>query len=137
MADISVGVNISMGDLLKKMKALPERVQKNIVVGAVRASAKPMIAEARRSVAVDTGDLKKSIGVNRRKSKDKNEIIFSVSPRKGGKYDGWHGHLQEFGTINMAAHPFMRPAYEKQGKGSIEAVRAYMKKRVEKEVAKL
>lgn len=137
MADIGVSSDISMGDLLKKMKALPERVQKNIVVGAVRASAKPIIKEAKQLVPKDTRTLEKSIGISKRKTKNKNIVHFSISPKRGGKYDGWYAHFDEFGTAKMVAHPFMRPAFEKKGEESIKAVEQYMSKRIDKEIEKL
>ena len=137
MADIDVNTDINMGDLVKKMKMFPDRVQKNIVVGAVRAGAKAISDEAKQRVPVDSGALKKSIGVTKRRSKDKSIVWFSVSPRKGGKNDGWYGHLVEFGTAHSVAHPFVRPAYEKEGDHTIEAVRAYMRKRIDKEIARL
>ena len=162
------GIEVSgLDEVLKKLKKLPERIQKNVLSGAIRASAKPIIKEARRLVPVRTGTLKKSIGVVKRRSEDKNIIHYSVTPRSGKKqkYDGWYAHFVEFGTYakldhppkslprgakkrkrredmvkkgeGSAPHPFMRPAYEIAGKESIKFVREYMKKRVDKEIAKL
>jgi len=104
-----------LDEVLKKLKKLPE--------------------EAKRLVPVRTGTLKKSIGVVKRRSKDKNIIRFSVAPLK--KKGGWYAHFVEFGTSKMRAKPFMRSAFEKKGEESIKYVKEYMKKRVEKELAKL
>ncbi len=131
-----VEVNVEMGDVLKKLKRLPDRVQKRVVVGAVRASAKPIIKEARRLVPKRTGNLAKSIGVNQRRTKG-SLLHFSISPRRGGKYDGWYGHFLEFGTSKMTARPFLRPAFENKGEESIKAAKAYMAKRIDKELKKL
>ncbi len=122
--------------LLKALKQFPENIQKNVMTGAVRAAAKPIIDDARANVPVDSGNLKKSIGVVKRKSDDKTKIHFSVTPRKGGKNDGFYGHMIEFGTSKMAAQPFMRPAFEKQDQQSIEAAKKYMAKRIDKEIEK-
>lgn len=127
---------IQTDKLLKTLKIFPERVQKNIMTGAVRAATKPIIDDARKNVTVDTGNLKKSIGVVKRKSSDKSIIWFTVSPRKGGKNNGFYGHMIEFGTSKMAAQPFMRPAFENQDQQSIEAAKEYMKKRIPKEIEK-
>jgi len=130
------GIEVNgLDEVLKKLKKLPEKVQKRVLVGAVRAGAKPIIKEAKRLVPVRTGTLKKSIGVVKRRSKNKNLIHFTVTPRK--KKGGWYAHYVEFGTLKMSARPFMRPAYEKEGENSIKFVREYMKKRVDKEIAKL
>ena len=131
-----VDVKVDMGDLLKKLRTLPEKVQKNVLTGAVRAGAKPIVKEAKRLVPVRTGNLKKSIGVNKRRTVG-TVVRFSISPRKGGKYDGYYGAFVEFGTKKMAPRPFMRPAFEAKGEESIDAVREYIAKRLEKELKKL
>ena len=132
MSDIKM---LGVDAILKKMKMLPDRVQKNVMVGAIRASAKPIIKEARALVPKDIGTLKKSIVATRRKSKDKNIIHFSVAPTK--KKGGWYAHLIEFGTVKSEAHPFMRPALEKKSDETITVAKEYMIKRIDKEIAKL
>lgn len=147
-------------DLLKALKQFPQNIQKNVMTGAVRAGCKPLVEAARRNVPVDTGNLKKSIGINKRKVRDKTKLRFSVSPRrldsldfKGLKEDkgyrakvrmlqeqkkagGFYAHMIEFGTSKMPAQPFMRPAFENQDNQSIEAAKEYMAKRIDKEVEK-
>jgi len=132
MNDVEI---IGMEDVLKKLKVLPAKVQKNVLTGAIRASAKPIIKEAKRLVPVDSGTLKKSIGIRKRRSRDKNIIHFSVAPLS--KKDGWYGRFVEFGTVKMASEPFMRPAFEKEGGNTIKAAKEYMIKRIDKEIAKL
>lgn len=132
MSDVEI---LGMDEILKKLKILPERVQKNVLVGAVRASAKPMIKEAKSLVPKDSGTLKKSIGIRKRRSKDKNIVTFSVAPLK--KKGGWYAHFIEFGTVKQVSHPFMRPAFEKKGAETIDEAKKYMTKRIDKEIAKL
>jgi len=151
-----------LDEVLRKLNKLPERIQKNIVTGAIRAGAKPIVKEARALVPKDTGTLKKSIGIKKRRSRDKNIVHFTVSPL--AKKGGWKAHFIEFGTYSkfdhpmkkqrtgklgkkravivakgggIKPHPFMRPAFEKKGEESIKFVKEYMKKRVDKELAKL
>jgi len=132
MVDVQVE---GMDELLKKLNILPEKVQKNVISGAVRAGAKPMSTEAKLLVPKDTETLKKSIGITKRRSKYKNILHFSVTPRS--KKGGWIAHFLEFGTVKMSAKPFMRPAFEKKGEEAIDATREYMRKRLDKELAKL
>lgn len=159
MSDVEM---LGMDEILKKLKVFPEKIQKSVVKGAIRASAKPIITEARKLVPKDEGTLKKSIGVVARKSKDKNIIHFSVAPQI--KKGGWFAHFIEFGTyakldhakksprrgklgarrakivaqgFGIVAIPFMRTAFEKKGAESIEAAKTYMTKRIDKEIAKL
>ena len=130
-----VDVKIKMKDLLKELDKLPEKIKNRIVKGAVRASAKPIIEEARRLVPVRTGNLRKSIGVTKRRDKG-SVVTFSVSPRKGGKYNGYYGYFLELGTKKMSPHPFLRPAFENRGEETIKYFKEYIKKRLDKELAK-
>lgn len=125
-----------MDELLRNLKTLPEKVQKRVLVGGVRAAAKPVLNEAKRLVPKDTGNLKKSIGVTKLRTKKKSLVWFQVSTRKNGKYDGWYGRFIEVGTAKMPAHPFMRPAFEKEGENAIIALKEYVAKRLDKELAK-
>jgi HK97 gp10 family phage protein len=138
-------IEIHVQDMLKELQKLPEKVQKRVVNGAVRASAKPIIQEARALVPVKTGNLKKSIGVTKRRQKG-TIVEYNVSPRKGGKYDGFYGLFVEFGhpiknkkgkvVGHAAPHPFLRPAFENKAEESIEAFRNYMRERMDKELSK-
>ncbi|MFW2600155.1 HK97-gp10 family putative phage morphogenesis protein [Aliarcobacter butzleri] len=133
---MSIDFKFDNTKLLESLKQFPQNIQNNILVGAVRAGAKPLVDAAKANVPVDTANLKRSIGINRKKTKDKSQVWFTVSPRKGGKNDGFYGHMVEFGTSKMAAQPFMRPAFESQDKQSIEAVKEYMALSIDKEVEK-
>ena len=133
-----MGINTSLDSekLLKALKQFPTNIQKNVMTGAVRAGAKVVGDEVKQNVPIDSGNLKKSIGIVKRRTKNKSIIMFSVTPRKGGKYDGWYGKFLEFGTSKMNAVPFMRPAYENQSNQSIKATKEYLAKRIDKEILK-
>lgn len=122
--------------LLKALAQFPQNIQKNVLTGAIRAGCKPILDEAKRNVPIDSGNLKKSMGIIKRKSKDKTKVRFSVTPRRKGKYDGYYAHMIEFGTSKQVAQPFMRPAFENQDNQSIEASKEYLAKRIDKEVEK-
>ena len=126
----------STDDLLKALKQFPQNIQKNVITGAIRAGCKPILNEAKANIPIDSGNLKKSMGIIKRKSRDKTKVRFSVTPRRGGKYDGFYAHMIEFGTSKMTAQPFMRPAYENQDDQSINAAKEYLAKRIDKEVEK-
>jgi len=158
MVDVQVQ---GMDDLLKKLELLPSRIQKNVVVGAVRAGASGISKDAKKYVPKDLGVLRKSIGVTKRKMRVKTLVGFTVSPRKdllvkgliragktnkrkvskstGFKYttfDNYGGYV-EFGTSKRSAKPYLRPAYEHMGPEAIRLARVYMRKRLDKELAKL
>jgi len=127
-------------ELTKALKKFPDNIQKNVMVGAIRAGAKPIIKRAKELVPVESGLLKKSIRVRKRRvPKGSTEIKFSVHAGGEVKSFGtraYHAHLIEFGTSKMSPKPFMRPAFEQEGENSISYVKEYMKKRIPKEIDK-
>lgn len=170
-----------MDELLKNLKELPEKVQKRVLVGAVRAAAKPIVKEARSLAPAKSGALKASIGVTKFETLNKSLVWFQVSPRQHGNFtkrfttasgqkwsikgisDPWYAHFTEYGTYSnldhplknklsakrkkkrdaivakgggIKPHPFMRPAFEKEGDKAIVALKEYMEKRLDKELAK-
>ena len=142
---MGISSNIDTKALLKSLNNFPINVQKNIMTGAVRAGAKPLVDEARQNVPVRSKNLKKSIGIVKRRPKDRNIIQFSVTPRKGGRNDGWYAHLVEFGhnivvdgevVGQVSPNPFMRKAYDSQSDESIKATQEYLSKRIDKEIVK-
>ena len=132
---MAISVSIDTKQLMSALKELPKNIQKNVMVGATRAGAVAIAEEAKLRVPVDTGDLKKSIGVTRRKG-DVNIVRFSISPRKGKGLGGWYAHFVEFGTSKQPAQPFMRPAYENSSEEALKRAGEYLKSRLPYEVAK-
>ncbi len=130
-----INSTINTKDLITSLKKLPLNIQKNVMVGATRAGANVIRDDARSRVRKKTGRLKKSIGLIKRKSK-RTEVIFTVSPRIGGRNDGFYGRFLEFGTSKLAPVPFMRPALDNQSDESLKASKEYMQKRLAKEVLK-
>lgn len=88
------GVKVTgLKELNEFMKQLPEKLQKNVMRGALRAGAKALEAEAKRGAAVDAGDLRASIRISTRNQKGM--VTASV------KTDDFKAHWIEYGT---AAH---------------------------------
>lgn len=141
-------------NLLKALNKFPVNFQKRVFNGAVRAGAVPIRNEADRLVPFETGNLEKSIKITKRRplKVDPNLVTFSVSPVKKrfkaqnkkdylagktlGEVGGWYAHFLEFGTEKMIAQPFLRPAFNLKYKDSIGASKAYIQKRIKKEVAR-
>lgn len=138
-------------ELSKALKDFPKNVQNNILTSAIRSGATTIQKEAKNNVAVDTGLLKKSIIVKRRRSK-KEIIKFSIGIRRikdarewfekkqNSKYfkekpkDAYYAHMVEFGTSKMEAKPFMRIALEAKAEEVIGEVRKKMQQRIDKEI---
>lgn len=130
-----VSATIDNKALLKALKQFPINIQKNVMVGAVRAGANIIRDEARRKVPKRSGNLAKSIISMQRKA-EQGQVKFSVTPSKGGNNDGWYAHFVEFGTVKMSAKPFLRPAFEQSNNESLEASKKYIAERIPKELAK-
>jgi len=144
-----------MEELLKKLNALPDKVQNSILTGAIRAGAKLVADEARSLAPSDSGILKKSIGVKKKRSKMKTILWFVVAPistriwtlqdRHGKKHYNYGRIVEqgktdwqiEHGTASYEATPYMRPAFERKGEEAIDATRKYMAKRFDKEMGEL
>ena len=132
---------VEFQNLKKALDLFPKNVQKNIVVGATRATAGFFRDEVRNTIGarphplVRTGNLQKSIGTMKRKA-PANMVYFSVTPRQGGKNDGFYGRFLEFGTSKMKPYPFMRPTFDTKGENAIDAFFEYSKNRIPKEVEK-
>lgn len=126
---------IDFSDLRKALEQFPKNVERNILTGATRAAAGYIRDEVRANTPIRTGNLRKSIGTMKRRS-PKNMAWFTVSPRQGGKNDGFYGRFLEFGTSKMSPRPFMRPTFEAKGEKAVDAFKEYAEKRIDKEVVK-
>lgn len=96
------------------LKGLPEKMTKQVLTGAYRKAAKPLLEEMQRLVPQYEGDLQDSLGMVAARTKDLEKAAVYVGPRNrpANKYVGWRSHFAEFGTINHPAQPFIRPAFD-------------------------
>ena len=51
--------------------------------------------------------------------------------------DAFYARFVEFGTVKMAARPFLRPAFEAKKGEAVDAIKVYLERRIPAEVAKL
>jgi len=145
---------IGMGDLKKKLAALPSRIEKNILRSMVRAGAQVV----RKAAAANANEMDKFIVIKASRRKSRGKIVMEVGPSKAKWYlkfkeTGTKPHVIETGKKKVlsngevifgvkvqhpgqAANPFMRPALDQNVPKIIEAMRKQGEKRVEKEAAK-
>lgn len=137
---------------------------KNILVGAVREAMRPALEAAKANAPVDTGALKASLRIEARKptKKDKaskyiNEgdvAIATVTTAPGNilarrtffnektkkKQKGINSDARaiamEFGTANVAAQPYLRPALESNSSVIVNDLSGQIKTAIEKYKAK-
>lgn len=110
-------------ELDKAFKQLPRATAKSVLRRALKKAAKPTAVAAESLAPLGpTGNLRASIEVSPRLKK---------SQRRGGRPEGVelyigstapHAHLLEFGTVNMPAHPFLRPAWDSTKQRVLDAI---------------
>lgn len=132
---MGIDLAIESKSLIKTLNQFPKNIQKNVMTGAIRASANVVRDEARTRVPKRTKKLAKSI-VSLKRRAEKGEVHFSVTPSKGKPNNGWYAHFIEFGTSKMSAKPFLRPAFETKQNECLSAAKEYISKRIPQEVAK-
>lgn len=128
--------------LIKNLEKLPINIQDRVMTSAVRAGAKAIQKAAIDYAPIDTGALRKSIKI---KKVPKREMLFEgdnpeyiASYRVGIDTEiAWYANIVEFGSVKMAADPFMTPAYELNYKDALTAMKSYLIKRIQREINKL
>jgi HK97 gp10 family phage protein len=155
MADVRIE---GMADVVRRLRALPLHVKQKIADGAVREAAKVVQKDAIARAPHDTGLLKRSIRIARRRRGLPwylSQFVVHVRgvqsssgrrrrQRRGrGQADAqatdllpFYWYFLEFGTYKMAARPFMRPAFDASGVSALERARDYARRRVDRAVPK-
>lgn len=123
------------------LRQLPDATAKNVIRRVLRKAGQPIADRARELAPVDEGDLKDSIAVSTKLSKSQRR-----KHRKGGKDDvevfvgaGPHpqAHLQEFGTSEFPAQPFMRPAWDQHKRAALDGIKDGMWAEIRKAAERL
>lgn len=100
-------------ELAKALEDIGPALEKKILARAMRDAAKPILEDAKRRAPVLSGQLRKSIKIRSMKRVGKGRVGVIISTEKGFfKGETFYGAFHEFGTKNMPARPFIRPAFE-------------------------
>lgn len=121
----------------RALKQLPAVVGKKVIRQALRKGAKVIQAEAKRLAPVKTGRLKKEIKVrsgNRSRKRVNVNVLVDGEKFEGGDF---YPAYVEYGTPTAEAHPYMRPAYEKEGANAARIIEKEIAEGIEREVKKL
>jgi HK97 gp10 family phage protein len=147
MADFEVQ---GLKELNARLQQFPVKLERNILRGALRAGAQPIVEDARRRAPVLSvldprrvfGALAKSIHARGVQSKNGTLTggvvaggVATVGRGKGKAIaDAFYARFIEFGTSKMAARPFLRPAIDSKTPAAIDATADYIRQRVDKEI---
>jgi HK97 gp10 family phage protein len=121
-------------ELDEALTELPKATARNVIQRAFVKAIAPMEAQAKSLAPRRTGKLAESINFGTRLSrrqkrlhKKESDVEFFV-----GAAALPHAHLQEFGTVHHAPHPFMRPAWDSNKMGALNTVAAFLRDEIEK-----
>lgn len=128
-------------EVQKALRELPKSTAKNVMRRILRARAQPIADAAKDRVPVAQGDLKNSIAVSTKLSRRQ-----KAKHRKANPHDvevfvgpGTHpqAHMQEFGTSQFPAQPFMRPAWDSERKNVLTGIAGDLWKEIGKAAQRL
>lgn len=134
---------IGAAEIEALLKQLPDKVARKVVGQSLRRGGTSLVKRAKANLesnqSVDSGLLKSKIGVRQSKGKAAVGILkgSQTVTRKGRKPERAtptrYAHLIEFGTKNIPAKPFLRPALDEGGSEAIKIIGEAMGKGVMKE----
>jgi HK97 gp10 family phage protein len=141
-------------ELKRALDDLPNKIQNNIMRGAMRAGAKVLAEEAARNIHSVSGTLADSIRVSTRMKGDTvvGRVVVGDKGKKG-RASAFYARFVEFGTaahvikarapnrmlavgVAQVQHPgarkkpFLRPALDSKGRDAVEAMREYVRRRL-------
>lgn len=123
-----------LSDLKYALQELPKATATNVVKRALINAAEPILSSAETSAPVRSGRLKASLMVGtklsrRQKSQHKKESKVEVFVGAGPLPQA---HLEEFGSVNNAPHPFLRPAWDGNKQAALDGIKDEIAMQIEK-----
>ncbi|KHN50720.1 HK97-gp10 family putative phage morphogenesis protein [Pectobacterium fontis] len=124
---IDFGLDFSgLNDIAKDLEKLSKAENNKVLRDSTRAGAEVLKEEVIANAPVRTGKMRKNVVVVTQKSRRKGEIssgvhIRGVNPKTGNSdnkmkannpKNALYWRFVEMGTVNMPAHPFVRPAFD-------------------------
>lgn len=127
-----------LSDLEETLKELPKATGKAVLRRGLLKAAEPIAASAASNARRRTGKLQISTGVGtklsrRQKRLHKPESTVEVFAGPGALVQSI---TEEFGTVDQAPHPFMRPAWDSGKQGALNSVKGFLTDELAKTVAR-
>lgn len=120
--------NVSLKIAKKAVNAGAQIIKKQAVANAPQWP----VAHKLEGVIVPPGNLKKNIVVKKIKSPLVVEYIVTVRGKRKDAFAARYGRLVEYGTVKMAAEPYLRPAFESRKSDAVAAIAATLKEGIDK-----
>lgn len=130
-------------ELERALAELPKATGKNTLRRTAKGALEPMAARARAAAPRDTGALSLRIAVSEKRTRRAKTgfnrstgIEMAMGPSSGEGVLNY-ATFAEFGTIDTAAHPFMRPAWDMGADPALEYIKTNLGKEITKSAARL
>lgn len=140
-------------ELEKALAEVPKATGKSVLRRVGKGALEPMAQQAVGNAPIDEGDLRASIAVSEKRtprartrtarqliggkwrSGPTTSIDIAMGPA-GGRGALHYATFVEFGTVDTAAHPFMRPAWEAGKMRALDYVKSNLKTEIDKAAAR-
>lgn len=130
-----------LDELQAALRALPDSTAKNVLRRVGKQALQPIADAAAQMAPVDDGTLRAGIHVGTKLSRkqksrhsklgtDDVEVFAGSAPLP-------QAHLQEFGSVNNAAQPFLRPAWDSGKSTVVETISGLLWAEIQKSAARL
>ncbi len=122
-----------LAELEKRLNAVADTIAKKALRSAARKAMNEVRKEARENAPEETGLLDKNFGLLTR-AKD-GEVSAKIGIRRGAKENDstpFYFRFLEFGTKDMQARPFLRPALENNAEHVLSVLAEELRKALDK-----
>jgi len=131
---------IGAKELQDALADFPKSVERKLLRAALRKGGNVILAEARARAPVDKGVLRRSIKLRSARSRDGVALRIDVRIPPNGKPGNtggpYYGAFVELGTSKMAAHPYLRPAFDATAETALREISEYLSNGIEAEANK-
>lgn len=123
------------------LRALPDATAKNVLRRIGRQRLEPMAERARALAPVEDGTLKESVMVSTQLTRRQRSQHQKLGPDDVEIFMGAgalpQAHMMEFGTVDVAPRPFMRPAWDGGREKLLEGLKEDLWREIEKAANRL
>lgn len=125
--------SFQLNQVLRRLGMIPDRIQKRVMTGSVRAGASALRDRIKDNVPEDEGNLKKQVKIKKLRSRNRTQTTFRI----GLTREGYYGFFVHQGTEFIRPVPFVTKGYEQGGDQALERMKSYMRIRTEREISRL
>lgn len=130
-------------ETLKALADLPKATGNNVLLRVGKKALEPMRAMAASLAPVDEGNLSQKIEISTKRTRrarkergPKRGVEIAMGPASGSGVLEYAGFV-EFGTVDTAPEPHMRPAYQSEKQGVVDAIGNDLMREIDKSAKRL